>query len=48
MEFRKTYLQGINGDTDIENRFMDTGGGQRRSVTSGESSMEVYTLPYVK
>ena len=41
-----TYFQGGNGDSDIENRLVDTvwegDGGTNR-----ESSMETYTLPYV-
>ena len=41
-----TYFQGGNGDSDIENRLVDTvwegDGGTNR-----ESSMEIYTLPYV-
>ena len=39
----QNYLQGSNGDTDIENRLMDTGwgGGEgRRSEMYGESNME--------
>ena len=44
-----TYLQGSDGDADIENRLMDTGGGEEgEGGTNGESSMEVHTLPYVK
>ena len=43
-----TYLQGSNGDADIEDRLMDTGGGEGKGGTDGESSMETYTLPYVK
>ena len=41
-----TYLQGSNGDADLENRLMDKGGGEEGQ---GEMiSMEAYTLPYVK
>ena len=43
-----TYLQGSNGDTDIENRHVHGGGGEGGGGTSGESSMEAYTLPYAK
>jgi len=39
-------LQGSSGDTDIENILVDTVGKER--VENGESSMEAYTLPYVK
>ena len=41
------YLQGISGDTDIENRLW-TWGGEGEGRTNGESSMETYTLLYVK
>ena len=52
-------MQGSNGNTVIENRLMDTGGGGRRTDLqtqareegegwkNGESSMETYPLPYV-
>ena len=41
------YLQGSNGDADIGNRFVDPGReGEGRMIR--ESSMEIYTLPYVK
>ena len=36
-----------NGDTDIENELGDTV-GEGEVGTNGESSMETYTLPYVK
>ena len=37
-----------NGDTGIENRRMDRGGGEEgEGETSGESSMEAYTLTFV-
>ena len=43
------YLQGNNGDADIENKLMDKGGGEEgKDKMNGESSMEAYTLPYVK
>ena len=42
-----TFLQGSNGDTDIENKPLDTE-GEGEGGTNGESSMETYTLPYVK
>jgi len=42
-------LQGSGGDTHIENRFMNKGGGEEgEGEMNGESSMEAYTLPYVK
>ena len=41
-------MQGSNGDTDIENRHVHGGGGEGGGGTSGESSMEAYTLPFVK
>ena len=41
------YLQGSNGDADIENRLVDTE-REREGGTNGESSTETYTLPYVK
>ena len=34
-------MQGSNGETDIENRLMDTGRGEER-VRHGESNMETY------
>ena len=41
-----TYLQGSNGDTDIENRFMDMGYREEgESGMCGESNMETYILP---
>ena len=42
-----TYFQGSNGDEDIENRLMDTVREEKGGI-NGESSMETYTLPYVK
>ena len=42
------YFQGSNRDTDKENRPMDMGGEEGESKTDGESSMEAYTLRYVK
>ena len=51
MEPRKmywwTYLQGSDGDADIENRLVDTL-GEGEDGTNGESSMGTCTLPYVK
>ena len=44
-----TYFQGSNGDPDIENKLMDKGGGEEgEDKMNGVSSMEAYTLPYVK
>ena len=38
-----TYFQGSSGDTDIENRLVDTGGGGRgEGEMYGESNMESY------
>ena len=43
------YLQGSNGDADIENRLMDKSEGEEgEGEMNGESIMEAYTLPYVK
>ena len=40
---------GGNGDTDIENRLIDTVGREEgEDGTSRESSMEIYTLLYEK
>ena len=37
------YLQGSNGETDIENRIMDTAGGEEgEGELYGESNMETY------
>ena len=45
----RNYLQGNNGYTDIENRLMDKGGGEEgQGEMNRESSMEAYTLTYVK
>ena len=40
-------MQGRSRDADIENRFLDTVGGGESGMNS-DSSMETYTLPYVK
>ena len=42
-----TYLQGRNGDADVENRLMDTA-GEGEDGTNGESSIDVYTQSRVK
>ena len=42
----ETYLEGSCGDTDTENSLVDKGRQERVGRT--ESSMETYTLPYVK
>ena len=52
MESRKkwywwTYLQGSNRDTNIEKRLADPV-GEGEGGTNWESSIETYTLPYVK
>ena len=40
--------QSSNGDTDIENRLTDKGGGEEREgEMNGESSMDADTLIYV-
>ena len=44
---RKIYLQGSNGETDIENRLMDMGRGEER-VRCMEGVTWKLTLPYVK
>ena len=36
------YLQGSKGDTDVENRLMDTGWGRKERVRCMESNMEKY------
>ena len=43
----KTYLQGNNGERDIENRLMDLGRGEER-VRCMERVTQKPTLPYVK
>jgi len=43
-------LQGSSGDADIKNRLTDKGGvgGEGEDEMNGESSIEAYTLPYVR
>ena len=42
-------MQGSNRDADTENRRMEMGGGEEgESEMNEESSMEAYTLSYVK
>ena len=43
----KNYLQGSNGETDIENRLMDMGRGEER-VRCMERVTWKLTLPYIK
>ena len=45
--YRRIYLQGSNGKTDIENRLMDMGRGEER-VRCMERVTWNLTLPYVK
>ena len=45
--YNEIYLQGSNGETDIENRLMDTGRGEER-VRCMERVTWKLTLPYVK
>ena len=45
--YRWTYLQGSNGDADIEKRHVDTV-WEREGEMNLENSMETYTLPYIK
>ena len=40
-------MQGSNEDADIGNRLVDPV-GEGEGGTNGESSMETFTLPYVK
>ena len=51
MEFRKMVLMNLfassNGDTDIENRLVDTV-GKGDDGTNRENSIETYSLPYIK
>ena len=42
-----TYLQGINGDSDIEYRLVDTG-REGEGGMNWEGGTETYTLPHVK
>ena len=46
-ESRRIYLQGRNGETDIENRLMDMGRGEKR-VRCIERATRKLTLPYLK
>ena len=43
----KNYLQGSNGETDIENRLVDMGRGEER-VKCMERVTGKLTLPYIK
>ena len=43
----KNYLQGSNGETDIENRLVDMGRGEER-VKCMERGTGTLTLPYIK
>ena len=45
--FRRIYLQGSSGETDIENRLIDMGRGEER-VRCMERVTWKLTLPYVK
>ena len=45
--YQRIYLQGSNGETDIENRLMGTGRGEER-VRCMERVTWKLTLPYVK
>ena len=45
--FWRIYLQGSNGETDIENRLMDMGRGEER-LRCMERVTWKFTLPYVK
>ena len=45
--FLRIYLQGNNGETDIENRLMDMGGGEERVRCMERVTWEL-TSPYVK
>ena len=41
-------MQSSNGDTDMENRLMDKGGGEEEEgEINGDSGMDAYTLTYV-
>ena len=42
-----TYMQGRNGEADVENRLVNTT-GEGDGGTNGESSTEIYTSPRVK
>ena len=42
-----SYLQGSNGDSDIENRILDMV-GEGEGETIRESGIKIYTLPYLK
>ena len=42
------HLQGISGETDIENRLTDTGEGRRERVSYVERVTWKLTIPYVK
>ena len=45
--YQRIYLQGSSGETDIENRLMDTGKSEGR-VTCIKRVTWKFTLPYVK
>ena len=45
--YSRIYLQGSNGETDIENKLKDMGRGEER-VRCMERVTRKFTLPYVK
>ena len=45
--YRRTYSQGSNGETDIENRLMDMGRGEERARYMERVTWKL-TLAYVK
>ena len=51
MESRKmvsmNLFSGSSGEIDIENRLVDTEQGEEEGGLNGESSLEIYTLPYL-
>ena len=47
VSYSNTYICNLDGETDIENRLMDTGRGEKR-VRCMERATWKLTLPYVK
>ena len=45
--YQQSYMKSSKGDTDIQNRLLDSVGAGEGGMI-GENSIETYTLPYIK